>query len=152
MAEKKARIARAAALTAAAWPVAIVLAPGLARSMAWLAAVPYAIGALVCHQLPDRSFHLWGAQLPVCARCTGLYAGAALGLAAWVAAAGRRGTWPRESAIKALAIGSAPTAVTVATAWLGIADPPNAWRAALALPLGAIAGRVVGAVLTDHLK
>ena len=37
----------------------------------------YAIGSLICHQLPERSFHLWGAQLPVCARCTGIYAGAA---------------------------------------------------------------------------
>lgn len=152
MIENKAHIARAAAAAAGAWPVAIVLAPWMARSVAWLGAVPYAIGALVCHQLPDRSFHLWGAQLPVCARCTGLYVGAALGLAAWVATARRRGGWPREAALAALVIGSAPTAVTVATAWLGIADPPNAWRAAFALPLGAIAGRVVGAVLTDHLK
>ena len=69
----------------------------LGASTAWLAAIPlaafaasrpaaasryafalgvYAIGHVVCHQLPARSFHLWGAQLPVCARCTGIYAGA----------------------------------------------------------------------------
>jgi len=34
----------------------------------------YAAGGVVCHQLPDRSFLLWGHQLPVCARCTGIYA------------------------------------------------------------------------------
>ncbi|MEN6342698.1 MAG: DUF2085 domain-containing protein [Methanospirillum sp.] len=30
---------------------------------------PYAFGALVCHQWPDRSFALVGNQLPVCERC-----------------------------------------------------------------------------------
>jgi uncharacterized membrane protein len=29
----------------------------------------------LCHQLPERSFHLAGNQLAVCSRCTGLYAG-----------------------------------------------------------------------------
>src|SRR3954451_16842570 len=37
----------------------------------------YSAGRIICHQLPVRSFHLWGAALPVCARCTGIYAGAA---------------------------------------------------------------------------
>src|SRR5260221_11119827 len=72
----------------------------LAGSVAWAAIVPfaafaasrpqgpslgyafalsaYAIGHVICHQLPARSFHLWGAVLPVCARCTGIYAGAAV--------------------------------------------------------------------------
>src|SRR6266545_2398224 len=27
-------------------------------------AVVYAIGSIVCHQLPARSIHLWGAQMP----------------------------------------------------------------------------------------
>ena len=34
--------------------------------------------SLVCHQLPARSFHLWMPSLPVCARCTGIYLGAAI--------------------------------------------------------------------------
>src|SRR5262249_50728026 len=42
-----------------------------------LSAVVYEVGSLVCHQLSNRSFHAWGAQMPVCARCTGLYVGAA---------------------------------------------------------------------------
>jgi uncharacterized membrane protein len=32
----------------------------------------------VCHQASERSFHLAGFQLAVCARCTGLYLGIAL--------------------------------------------------------------------------
>ncbi len=41
---------------------------------AWQAGLMQAFHA-VCHQLPDRSFHLGGAPLAVCHRCTGIYAG-----------------------------------------------------------------------------
>lgn len=33
-----------------------------------------------CHRRPDRSFFWKGKQFPVCARCTGLYAGYVLGV------------------------------------------------------------------------
>ena len=36
--------------------------------------------ALVCHQQPERSFVLFGGSVAVCARCLGIYLGAALGL------------------------------------------------------------------------
>ena len=32
----------------------------------------------VCHQIPERSFHLGGHQFGVCSRCTGLYVGFAV--------------------------------------------------------------------------
>ena len=31
-----------------------------------------------CHQLSDRSFHICGFQLPLCARCTGIFLGLVL--------------------------------------------------------------------------
>ena len=37
------------------------------------------IGYAVCHQLPARSFHIDGEQLPLCARCSGTFVGALLG-------------------------------------------------------------------------
>ena len=40
-----------------------------------------AIGYAVCHRIEDRSFHVDGRQLPLCARCSGMYLGAVLGLA-----------------------------------------------------------------------
>lgn len=49
------------------------------------AAFVYAVGSAVCHQLPARSFALWGAQMPVCARCTGIYLGAAFAGIVYVA-------------------------------------------------------------------
>ena len=42
-------------------------------------------GGLFCHQLPERSPHLWGAQLPLCWRCTGIALGACA-LLAWLVA------------------------------------------------------------------
>jgi uncharacterized membrane protein len=39
------------------------------------------VGYSICHQIPDRSFHLAGRRLPLCARCTGTYLGVAIGFA-----------------------------------------------------------------------
>lgn len=36
--------------------------------------------SLVCHQQPERSFFLFGGSVAVCARCLGIYLGAAVGL------------------------------------------------------------------------
>ncbi len=38
----------------------------------------YKIFSFLCHQIPERSFHLAGHQFGVCSRCTGLYAGFAV--------------------------------------------------------------------------
>src|SRR5262245_8437487 len=43
-----------------------------------LALLVYGVGSLICHQRPERSFQLLATTMPVCARCTGIYAGAAL--------------------------------------------------------------------------
>lgn len=39
-----------------------------------------AIGYAVCHQIPSRTFFVDGTPLPVCARCTGIYLGALVGI------------------------------------------------------------------------
>jgi uncharacterized membrane protein len=41
-----------------------------------------AIGYAICHRIPERSFFLNGRQLPLCARCTGTFLGAMLGMGA----------------------------------------------------------------------
>ena len=38
----------------------------------------YTAFSFICHQIPERSFHVAGHQFAVCSRCTGLYAGFAL--------------------------------------------------------------------------
>jgi uncharacterized membrane protein len=57
----------------------IVLAPiSQAFGHPAIAASIYKTFSFVCHQIPERSFHLAGHQFGVCSRCTGLYAGFAV--------------------------------------------------------------------------
>ena len=49
-----------------------------------------AVGYAICHRIPERSFHLAGRQLPLCARCTGTYLGALVGFATMWALGHRR--------------------------------------------------------------
>ncbi len=71
------------------WTV-LVLAVG-ALALWWLGtpkgplAKTDAIGYAVCHRIPARSFFAYGRQLPLCARCTGLYVGVLTGLATFLA-------------------------------------------------------------------
>ena len=53
-----------------------------------------AVGYAVCHQIDGRSFHLLGRQMPLCARCTGMYLGAMLGLVFQSLTARRRTALP----------------------------------------------------------
>jgi uncharacterized membrane protein len=52
-----------------------------------------ALGYSICHQIPARTFRVEGHAFPLCARCTGMYLGAMVGLVfhlGW----GRRGSFP----------------------------------------------------------
>jgi uncharacterized membrane protein len=118
--------------------------------MTFITALVYFAGSLVCHQLPERSFHLSGIQFPVCARCTGLYLGAAVGMVALLAASSTALSYSRARVL--LLAAALPTVLTAATAWLGWWDPGNAIRAVLALPLGVAVGAIVTAVLARRLR
>jgi len=125
----------AAALPIAAWTAARSHQP------AWtaLSLAVYAVGAMVCHQLPARSFHVWGAQLPVCARCTGIYVAAAV-----VAACSR--LFPRAEGGAARAVlvaAAAPTAATLLFEWTTGEMPSNAIRALAGAPIGAAVAWVI---------
>jgi uncharacterized membrane protein len=107
-----------------------------------IAFVVYGIGRLICHQRPERSFHLVGAQLPVCARCTGIYAGAALmAIVGWCRSRvpARRPTifghtpW---TARRVLLVAVAPMAATLCYEWT-TGQTPGPWTRALSgAPLG----------------
>jgi uncharacterized membrane protein len=144
----------------------------LAASLSWAAALlaaPHAIAAdgparvaaaftyfgagYVCHQRPERSFHVDGRQLPVCARCTGLYLAAPFGLAGALFMRRRGGADDRtyrrwRVAIVAAAI---PTVISVGLEWIGGPGlSGNISRALTALPLGATLAAVVGAAALGH--
>jgi len=48
------------------------------------------VGYAICHRIPERSFAFDGRQLPLCARCTGTFLGAILGLTAMLLYGRRR--------------------------------------------------------------
>ena len=125
----------AVTLPLAAWTVARLHQPALVAS-SFLA---YTVGAMICHQLPERSFHLWGVQLPVCARCTGIYVGSAV-----FALAGRLLPRAERPAARAALIASAvPTAATLVFEWSTGQTPSNTTRALAGVPIGAAVAWVI---------
>ena len=131
-------------LTGAAvmWLMLILLSPVALASgrLSTLTMAAYHAGSLVCHQRPERSFHLAGAQLPVCARCFGLYLSGAVGL---VVASRRRGSISAATSRLLLVVGALPIAVTVALEWLGLIHTTNVVRMLTGLPLGFAAAVVI---------
>jgi uncharacterized membrane protein len=141
----------AAVLTAAAlaWvAILVVAAAGAAHGTASpFVLLTYEAAGLVCHQRPERSFHLAGVPLAVCARCFGLYASAACGaLLAWSGAATVRNVRSRTSRLL-LGVAALPTVLTVAGEWLDLVHPSSAMRALAAVPLGAAAGWLIVTLL-----
>jgi uncharacterized membrane protein len=142
-------IVRAFVAVAGLWVAAILLAPLSIASgrpaFSLAAAGVYAAGSRVCHQRPDRCFPIDGRPMPVCARCTGLYIGAAVaGPLALLLASG----WSTRRARVAVAVAALPTAVSWGLEYAGVAHPSNALRASLALPLGFVVAWL--AVSTVH--
>jgi uncharacterized membrane protein len=127
-----------------------------------LAALPYAVGAVICHQQAVRSFALWSQQLPVCARCTGIYVGAAI--AALLSLFGvARGVQPRDRGPERAArqlnakgtfllVAALPTAVTLAYEWSTSTTPSNVVRAIAGFPLGAAVAWVILSTAGDQVN
>jgi uncharacterized membrane protein len=158
---------------AVAWALLLLLAPSLAsRSHAsalgtGLVVAVYAAGSIVCHQLPERSFHLGAAQMPVCARCTGIYFGAAVmaiavfGARAFQASGSsgrsaeslalRRLALPRRARIM-LVVAVVPTAVTLAFEWATGHTPANWIRFAAGLPIGATVAWLVRSAAENQVN
>jgi uncharacterized membrane protein len=118
------------------WTAALFLVPGAL----------FPVGAFICHQRPERSFFIHGQQLPVCARCTGLYLGAAfaapMAMIAAAAVATARARWMFAAA-------SLPTLVTWTLEFAGLMHFSNSVRCLAALPLGIAAAWLVFSVLSD---
>jgi uncharacterized membrane protein len=114
----------------------VTLAPVLrARGSVLLSQFIYQGFSTACHQIPERSFNVEGFPLAVCARCFGLYAGAAFGVFAYpllrslsrTDAPGR--AWLMWAAL--------PTSVDFALGVLGIWENTHLSRFLTALLLGA---------------
>lgn len=136
----------AVAAAAVVWFALVVLAPALPPA---LGAAVYAAGGFVCHQLPARSFHWHGAQLAVCARCTGIYLGACTAAVFAPLPTPAFGVWVESRARVGALLGAAavPTALTVAAEWAGWWQPSGITRALTGVVLGVAGAIIVIAVL-----
>ena len=135
------------ALTAVAWFALLVLTPVLPVP---IAGILYALGSRICHQRPERSFHLLAVQLPVCARCAGIYAGAAIGSLLALSGSIRERLFSFSPRML-LVVGVLPTLMTLIIEWSGAWAGGNDARAAAGVWLGVAVAFVVGrAVATLH--
>jgi hypothetical protein len=138
---------------ALALPAAAVVAAWAPHGSGWHVAsrLVYLAGSVVCHQRPERSFHLAGIPLPVCARCVGIYAGAgvaALVISALVApgpATGREDPSPADVGLvrRLLLWAVVPSAATLLWEWTTGSTPANVVRACAGLPIGGVVTWIV---------
>jgi uncharacterized membrane protein len=155
------------------WPIQALRRAFVGASVTWMVALPlatfassrpdpatpvylvsfgtYLVGSLLCHQRPERSFFLWGSQMPVCARCTGIYAGAAIAALALPLVArltpSRRRSPAKRGALHwgrtLLIVSIVPAAATLGYEWTTGNTPANWIRAVSGLPVGAVVAWIV---------
>lgn len=157
------------------WPIRTLRRAFVGASAAWLVALPlatfassrpyppapvyllsfgaYLVGSLLCHQRPERSFFLWGSQMPVCARCTGIYAGAAIAALALPVVARLQPSRLRSSAKREgsalhwarilFIVSIVPAAATLGYEWTTGNTPTNWIRAVSGLPIGVVVAWIV---------
>lgn len=66
------------------WVAAMLLAPFTAiNGVSNLSRPIYTFFSFVCHQMPERSFHIDGHAFAVCSRCFGVYLGLLAGIAVY---------------------------------------------------------------------
>jgi uncharacterized membrane protein len=128
------------AALAAGWLALLLLAPWLPVPVA---GVVYLLGGRICHQIAERSWHLYGLQLPVCARCLGIYIGTAALLLA-----PRTPTSVRRVALVALALNGA----TIAIEWADLWHVSNAVRAGAGAALGVALALAIRQALGDSAR
>ncbi len=122
-------------LAIALWVLAIVAAPLMAPSpiLRPASGLIYSIGSGVCHQNPDRSFHLWGQPLAVCARCTFIYLGVLLSSAAFPLL---RVRGPPK--VRYLLVAASPLVLDAGTQLVGLRESSNTIRAMTGLLFGLV--------------
>lgn len=162
---------RAFVAAALAWAALLVAVPFIAsRAHATspgtlMVVAVYGIGSLVCHQLPERSWRLWTAQMPVCARCTGIYLGAAVAAviqgARGFQTSVTRGFARRSPQRLALRVGSArvllalaalPSLATLVYEWTTGVMPSNALRFAAGIPIGVVVAWLIVSAAEDQVN
>lgn len=114
----------------------IVIAPLTADTHGQLATSIYGGFAVVCHQLAERSYFIFGHKLAVCSRCTGLYAGFALTLLLYPLLRPLRSVdWPPPVW---LVLSAVPMTIDFGLTFLGIWENTHTSRLLTGLLLGSV--------------
>lgn len=146
------RTAQIAALPLAAclWLGLLLAAPlALSRGALPVATMTlYRSASVLCHQKTERSFAVAKSQMPVCARCLGLYAAGTLGVLAHLGMRRTRLAPPAAQARAVLAAAALPVLLSVGLEWLGVFQGSNATRFVSGLPLGVAAGWLLQQLVT----
>ena len=96
----------------------------------------YRAFSFVCHQIPERSFHLHGNKFAVCSRCTGIYAGIALATLTYPLARSLRRTEPPR--LVWLFLAAAPLAIDWSLGYFSIWQNNHVSKFATGFLLGAV--------------
>jgi uncharacterized membrane protein len=107
-----------------------------ANNARWFSFVVYEAFSHLCHQIPERSFHIAGYPLAVCARCTGLYVGFAAIVSCYPLLTSLRRTDTPER--KWLFIAAAPLGIDFALGFLGIWENNHLSRVLTGALLGGV--------------
>ena len=102
---------------------------------------------LFCHGIPERCFYVWGVPMPICARCTAIYAGLALAVFAFF-------ILPRMSEAAArmvLLVAVLPLAVDGLTQLVRLRESTNALRAGTGLAAGIAFGLWAITAVESHV-
>jgi uncharacterized membrane protein len=102
-----------------------------------LASTIYKAFSFVCHQIPERSFHLGGHQFAVCSRCTGLYIGFAV--AALVYPMARSLTRTDAPRRRWLFLAAVPLLIDFSLTYFGVWSNTHLTRFSTGALLGAVA-------------
>jgi uncharacterized membrane protein len=129
-----------AVLVGAVLPPIVEAASG--RPAAWMRL----LYAPVCHQVPERCLTIAGSALAVCARCTGLYLGGTLGLAAAAALVVGRARAVRRPWLVLLVL---PTLADGLLAVVGLSPLAEVARLIVAVPAGFAAGLLLAEGVFD---
>lgn len=88
------------------WPVFVLIALAVVAVLLPKQVIQSldAVGYAVCHRIPERSFFIDGIQLPLCARDTGMFSGALLGITSFAVVQRKRvAQFPRRPFLFVLA-------------------------------------------------
>lgn len=109
-----------------------------------------AIGYAVCHRIDVRSFHLGDRPISLCARCTGMYLGALLGLAFQWLTVPRAGSFPPRRVVALLAgvvvifgIDGTNSFVHLLPNFSGLYEPNNTFRILTGVAFGIVISAAV---------